>query len=297
MLKTEDAYKVLGLNENASRDQIESSFTMLMKKHRLSGSAEQGEEAEKIDIDKITMAYNLLMGYVEEVSDDEKTRKPSPFFRNPLFKKMGIDAKKAENFWHYHKIHFFAGVIVIVILVSLLKSCIFRVEPDLNIALVGNLFNITTEKLGDIIKEGLDDINEVSIDQAILTDRMDGEQEYAMAMKATVLFAAADIDVFILDKSSYMKYAELGAFVNLDEIAGDLGVDKEKNKELILKIREGEEDEKEEEEEHLYGIDVSSSPIFTKAEIAGGEKIAAIGVKVKHYEHALKFLKFLIESL
>ena len=59
-----------------------------------------------------------------------------------------------------------------------------------------------------------------------------------MQMKAMVLFAAADVDLFILDKANFEKYAEQGAFISLDEIAPRLGIDNEKSKPYTMKAKD-----------------------------------------------------------
>ena len=82
----------------------------------------------------------------------------------------------------------------------------------------------------------------------MLTGDPKNMQQSAMLQKAMVLFAAGDIDVFVLDKENFDKYSEQGAFISLDDLVVKLGIDKSKYKDYILKT-------KEDKEEHIYGID------------------------------------------
>lgn len=302
MLDVNEAHKVLGVNKNASKNDIERRYSILLKKHRM--NVENNENAdETIDIDQVTMAYNLLMGYVVPPSEEE-LKAP-----NPLIAKMGIDEKKAKNFFYYYKVHMIIGVIALIVIAFTIKGCVTEVKCDFNLAFVGNIAFTDTEALKNTIKAQIPQIKEPRFDSAYLapsvdnsqqgtgtqTDgqqatgvQTDAQQESAMQMKAMILFSAADVDLFILDNANYKKYAEQGAFISLDEIAASLGVDKEKSMSYILK-------NKDDNSEHIYGINVADSEVLKKAEILGDEMVAAIPVRSKQSEKAILVLKLLLK--
>jgi hypothetical protein len=277
-----NAYEILGVNKDASKNEIERRYTILLKKHRL----ESSKNSEDKEFDKITEAYNLLMGYSTEPPVERINKKP-----NPVLKKLGINEEKAANFLHYYKHHIVIGIIVLVVLITSVKSCVTRVPPDFNIAFIGNYLYTDTGPLREKILDNWQEIKEISIDGAMVSENPDSEIGYAMQMKAAVLFGGGDIDVFILDKYNFEKYAKQGAFISLDQLVEELGVDIEKNKEYILKTEIEESDGK----EHLYGIDVSDSKVFEDTGIKGDEKIAAIFVRSKRYDLAIKFLDMLLK--
>lgn len=115
------------------------------------------------------------------------------------------------------------------------------------------------------------------------------QQQYAYQMKAVAILAAGDVDVFILDKSNFERYGKGGAFENLDDLAAKLNLDKNKTDNYKLKTQDS-------SQEHIYGIDVSSSPIFKDSQIEGKGFIAAIGVKAKHSDKAEEFIKLLLKQ-
>ena len=92
MLDLNEAHKILGVSKNASKNDIERRYSIILKKHRMNSTQDQ-ESGEQINIDEVTSAYNLLMGYVEPQAEEE-AKAP-----NPLMQKMGIDEKKAKNFF------------------------------------------------------------------------------------------------------------------------------------------------------------------------------------------------------
>lgn len=281
MMDKKEAYKVLGLASNASRNDIERRYSILLKKHRMA-SAEEQEGSEAINIDEVTAAYSLLMGYVEP---EAVAKAP-----NPLLKKVGIDEKKAGNFLHYYKVHIIIGIIALIVLATTIRGCVTRVDPDFNLAFLGNIYFSETDALKDTIKAEIPEIKEPGFDGAFLgaDGSSDGQQEYAMQMKAMVLFAAADVDLFIIDKANFDKYAEQGAFISLDEIAPKLGIDKEKNKTYAAKS-------KEDTAEHIYGVDISNSEVLKKSNIQGKEMIAAIPVRGKQLDKAEKLIALLLK--
>lgn len=329
-----EARKILGVAKEASRNDIERKYAILLKKHRMSsikvGYCDNPEEAEDREntlrdfsaggvavtqdigaagdkelnpegysFEKITEAYNVLMGF------DVKIEEEPPSSIAPLLKKAGIDEKKARNFLYYYKYHIIIAIVLVIAVVYLVRGCVNRVEPDFNIAFMGRLGYIdASEKLKEIIKENIPGITEPSIDGAFLSDDDEiSEQQYAMQMKATVLFAAGNIDIFILDRANYERYAKHGVFMSLDEIAPMLGIDMEKHKEYILKVENEENDNGDNQPEasvetgpeHLYGIDVKDSKALNEAGVIGDEMIAAISFGCEQVDKAERFLEFLME--
>jgi hypothetical protein len=229
------------------------------------------------------------------------------------------------------------------------------VEPDFKIAFLGSFSYLdASDKLSESIKQNVPEIKEPGIDGAFLTAadipvnqqpsdnqqpsggqqptagtqqttggqiQTDPQQQYAMEMKAMVLIAAGDIDVFILDRDSYFRYAKQGVFLSLDDIAPKLGADLEKNKGFITKIEEAEDpldsngtkddktsgsgtgtaadttagDSNTEVQAHLYGIDVSDSTVLKETGVLGNDRIAAIFAGTKQIDKAEKFIEFLMK--
>lgn len=321
MMDKKEARKILGVSKETSRNDIERRFSILLKKQRLvketpavdeEGVAEVTQEAgltqetgvtqEEYSFEQVTQAYNILMGYELPVKEE------APSKAAPLFKKAGIDEKKARNFFYYYKYHILAVIIAIVSMVFIVRGCVNRVDTDFTTAFIGKISYSETEKLKEATKVNIPEIKEPGFDGAFISEDDHGEQQYAMVMKATVLFAAGDVDVFILDKANFERYAKSGAFLSLDDIAPKLGVDMEKNKEYIVKIEESEDisgdkskDTSEDSvvsepvEEHLYGIDISQSAALKESGIIGKEMIAALYVGGKQQEKAIKYLQFIMK--
>ncbi len=247
------------------------------------------------------------MGY------ETKEKEEAPGKAAPLFKMAGIDEKKARNFFYYYKFYILAIILLIGFVIYSVNSCTNRVVPDFNAAFIGRIgYTEATKTLKDSIKAGIPIIKEPGIDGAYIDKTIQGEQLYAMEMKLVVLTAAADIDVFILDKGYYERFAKQGLFISLDEIAPGLGVDISKNQELVLAIEDFEDltdtegneasesssaevtQESTSETPHLYGIDVTNSTVLKESGVIADNMIVAVPLATKHQDKAEAFLKFLL---
>jgi hypothetical protein len=322
-----EARRILKVTKDASRNDIERKYAIYLKRHRAEqakmvedqeAGEEQDENAlhdsdaasakpsqpEEYTFEEITEAYDILMGY------EVKQKEYVPGKAAPLLKKAGIDERKAKNFLYYYKYHILAIIAVILIIVFSVRGCVNSVKPDFNMAFVGRfIYTDVAEGLKDIIKANVPEIAEPGIDGAYLADDSVGEQQYAMEMKAAVLLAASDIDVYIMDKTTFARFAKQGAFISLDEIAPRLGVDLEANKEFIVGVEgssaetEGLSEEeaadntaKEPVKTHLYGIDVSNSAALKEAGVIGDEKIACIYIGCEQIEKAEKLIQFFMKE-
>jgi hypothetical protein len=316
-----EARKILGVSKETSINDIERKFSILLKKQRMAKVQPEDEEErqdsettgiddasknsvlaqvpvdkqEEYSFEQVTQAYNVLMGY--EVTMKEEP----PSKAAPLLKKAGIDEKKARNFFYYYKFHMLAAIIGIIALIFTVKGFVNHVTPDFNTAFIGKYsYMDATDKLKAAFKANVPEIKEPGFDGAFISEDDHSEQQYAMAMKVTVLFAGGGIDVCIMDKANYPKYAKNGAFLNLDEIAPKLGVDMDKNKDNIVGIEETDVNGKVitpavPVAKHLYGIDITNSTVLKESGVLGSDFIASICVSSKNTDKAIKVLQFLMK--
>ena len=351
-MNKKEARRILGVSENASKTEIERKYAILLKKHRQgmyqerqegldpAGEANEGPDAvlpdgENIaghgapgtgyDFDLITEAYNTLMGY------EVKVREEAPSKLATFLKKFGLDEKKTDNFLHYYKYHILVGILVLITVVISISSFVNRPNYDFNVAFLGRIYYYdSVDALQSRIKDNIPIIKEPGIDGSFLSNDSTGEQQYAMEMKAMTLLYAGDIDIFILDRPTYERYAKMGAFMSLDEIAPRLGVDVSEHQDLILAVEKvdeltGSDDEgspaqgkqndgnpaadapgsagadnagtggSQSGEKHLYGIYVTGSSELREAGVIAEDLIAAIFARCQQQDKAEEFLRFLLK--
>jgi hypothetical protein len=290
-LQKQEAYKTLGVKEGASRSEIEKRYAIILRRYRAVGT---DEKLSDDDFDKITEAYNLLMGYNYEMKDNEiKPQKP-----NPLLQKLGINEEKLKNSLYYFRIHIIVGIIILVTVIFSIRGCVNRVDPDLYLVFMGEIYCSETEQLEEDVKSKMPGIEAVGIENILISraqEKQDPQVQMAMLQKAGVLMAVGDVDVFILDEINFKRFAKQGAFKKLDELASELNL--EEDKVYVEKI---EEEDKEGRisivDEGVYGIDVSDSKILEDSKTVGSEMIAVISIRSKNYDNSVEFIKQLINS-
>ncbi len=269
-----EAYAILGLNEGADDDSIEKRYLLLLRKHKASIRA--GLKPDR-GMDQITAAYDLLKG---NILSEEEQYEPSPFF-----KKLGINPRKASNFFSYNKWYIVGGILAILLSISVIKT-MTRPRPDFRLAFLGEMWVENTVGIEDRIEERIDTIEFAYIDTA--AGSTDSDPYMVLPQKEAALVAAGDIDVFIVDKAKYEGYAEKGLFISLDEYCTRQEYKAYANSGLILSTED-------DPEEHQFGIDVTESAVFSEFKIIGEQLIAGISYKSKQPELALEVLKLLAE--
>ena len=291
LLELKTAYEILGLPEGASRDELEKRFEYLIKRGKAAAiSKELNSDIPILNMDAISEAYNRIISNQLALSEKEEEKR-NPHKPNPIFKLLKVDEKKARNYIHYHKFNYIFGVIGLIILIYLVKTIVFHVNPDVNLAFLGQIYYSETSVLEKKIETTYPEIKAVGVDGASFSSNStnaNSEQDSAMLQKAMVLFAAGGIDIYVLDKENFKKYADLGAFSSLDQLVVQLGIDKSKYKDFSLTP-------KEEKSAHFYGIDVSSSSILKLSKVSGKNMVAAIKINSKKWDNAVKVLKVLLK--
>lgn len=298
-----EARQILGVAKGSSKHDIEMKYDILMKKYRLLKSDGKLDEKSEADFEKITEAYKILMGY--EVDEPKVERKDT--YTDKAFKKAGLDKKKADNFFYYHKFHILISIVAIIAIVLAVKSFIGRVEPDISVGFIGEVNVQEYDTLKTKIKENIPEIKEIEFDSAFLSQNpKEMQQEAANLSKAMVLLSVSETDVFLMNKYTYQNYAPSGPFMNLESVVKDLNIDASKSDYLKLKVVEEWDKPNTEQKERkvlkykdaepkLYGIDVTNSKFLKGINIIGPEKILVIKQNAKNMNLVLKLVKLFSE--
>jgi|LSQX01.1.fsa_nt_gb hypothetical protein len=190
---------------------------------------------------------------------------------------LKINKAEIENFWYYYKVHTIVAIFIAFILIMTLKDCANRIEPDVSIAYIGGNY-IGYEAVEDI-KSSLSDIitdingdekSEVSLQILNISGDSKSEEEIAMQQRAMLLFAAGEVELLIVDKEQFQRYASQGFFEPIPDLADKYSISIEDFPELKVT-------QQEEKEEDIYGLPLEGSKFL-------GEK----GVRTEEHYLALK---------
>jgi hypothetical protein len=277
-MNKEQAAMILGVKIDTKKDIIEKKYNILFKKFKKTIQTNE----DKAKFKEIIEAYNVLMEYDSLVIEEKPPKE--------IYKKLGLDQKKTENFLHYYKAHIIIGIIILIVAFFTVKSIVNNVKPELEITIMGDIYVNDVELLQDMILEKMPDIPKISVVHVPLFDSLPGDQLYAYQMKAQIQFAAASVDIFILDEKNYRRYASMGAFKPIEDIAKDMGIDIKEHSSLNVVTEE-------ESKERLYGLEIPDSELMNELRVKEDDRIIlSVGHRGEFPENGLRFIELVFNK-
>jgi len=269
------ACKILGVSENANKDDISRTYAMILKKKRQAEMQNDTEGSEQIDYDEIDAAYNYLMGYRTEEEEGEISKK-----------------SKISDFIYYNRAKI-ALMLIFLVAVGYLIWIYTRQKTkyDINIAFVGSIYSFETDTFKEKVEELVPDLKNIYVVTYPISSPAILDVDHQNLQQFQVELSMGELDVIITDKSNFDRDVEQGVFANLDEFLDEIDIDKGLNNDLMKKVEDNGDTET-----HLYGIDVTDNPIFVDSKIEGNEKIVTIRSNSKNIDNAEKFIRALISS-
>lgn len=276
MLDLNKAYSLLGLHENATEEEVEKRYEILLRRKK-GRSEEEDRAAGEPTMAEITEAYNTIKGTkLQELIKEKEPKSKS--------------VQRAGHIWEYYRWHIIGSIVAIVLIIYTFTSIMDnrneakRIErADVKINFFADFQVENADPLEVKLLQDLKDWKDVHfIYQYAPTDPKD---EYGMAMlqKAMISMAADKVDVYITDPANFQKFGSQGAFLKLDEIPGLSGLADAKKLKLNV---DG-------EGQVWAGIDVTDSPALQELKLPPGTKIAAIRVNADKKDNAAKTLEWL----
>ncbi|GIP52133.1 MULTISPECIES: molecular chaperone DnaJ [Paenibacillus] len=291
------AYELLGLPENASREEVEKAFEILLRKSRSRqvknpADGESGDSEYELKF----KAYKMIVEHEGRSKINEMSRQ-----RYDKWGSFAGTAEKIDDFFRLHKTKVIIGIIAVAALIFGINAFIDHREEqkrlaalppiDLSIMFVGNYMSDQSQG-GD---EGLEKAMTAQFPEwkrlkVVLTylpsqGEGGGMTDIAFQQKAMAVVATEKPDVYILDENSFNWLGGGGALMNLDSVAN--GVLKPLLKEdNLIKGRE-----EEETEEHIYGIRVTDSPLAKQLPLAMQDMIITLRYESENQDKAIHFIE------
>lgn len=305
MESLKQAYEVLGLSEDATKEELEHRYYLLMRRLRAQKMREASEipDGERLDEDAITRAYRFILDY-------EKEQESQAYIEQHYGKnKAKAERKlKREHFFQYYKFHILGAILVLALIGYGINSYIDHREEQRRLASLppaslsvmffgeyfyGEGFGSDTEPLAEDIVALFPDWQRVIAGLTYVPSEIRSEQDMALIQKSMITMIDDKSDLFILDRDNFSKLAKQEAFLPLEEAAGEairplLDTDAA----VAETLEPGLNEEDEQPEEHVYGIDLSDTPIGETLGITGNEFIAAIRATAEHQQNAEAFIAY-----
>lgn len=262
-INRKQAFEILGLPEDAAREEIERKYYLLLKKTHAQELKEQDSlsddsESSRLTVNKLNEAYEVIMGI-------EKT--------DPKVK-FGWNKESLGHFFHYYKIHVIVAVVLLALAGYLVKEYMdnqrlkaelaLLPDPDVQVLFVGN-FMTDDDGVPEIEQRILDMFPEwerVTVDFIYRPLSSQDMMDAVLLQKSVVDLMTKRADVYIMDKDNYEQMITQDVFDT--EILGDQGY-----------------------------VDLSAHPLWNELPMSGRneQKIAAIFDESENKEQALKLIE------
>ncbi|PAD74964.1 J domain-containing protein [Paenibacillus campinasensis] len=296
-----EAYERLNLPENASREELEERYTLLMKQFR-SEQRRNPDNAEEIEarFSEITKAYKFILEEERRRSVEEMARQ-----RYAKFKGFAGTAEKIDHFLRYYRFHLLGAIAVIGILVYAIISFINHQEEKQRLASLPpvdlSVMFLGTYMLGDA---GTDytPIEEAILDQFPEWQRVEvtvtyvppldssNPQDAAMLQKALLMLSTERPDMYIMDENAFNWVGHQGMLQNLEPLLqGELKDLTASEQMLSAPIEEG-------GPEVPVLIDLMSSQLEEQLPLLRNEYYAGISHGAERIEQSVTFIKRYLEN-
>ncbi|MFC5702550.1 hypothetical protein ACFPVX_14695 [Cohnella faecalis] len=269
MEELKHSYELLGLEETATREEVENRYFLLMKRAKSSGT----------DLSEVTQAYNRIVGIESE--KENKTEKQG----------------KVAYFFYYYKIHLIVAIIAVLLIGGTVKSMVdkhnanAKLPPvDVALDLFGGFYQADTERLEQNVLTAAPEWKRVKTTLTYVPAEMKSQQDMALQQKSFLTLMTEKMDIMILDTKNFENLANQQAFKPLEDWEDWLASSRISAERLVAFKAE------EDETAHPYGIKLSGSTFFEGTGLPKQSYIIAVRATAAHPEEAKKLLVLLARS-
>jgi hypothetical protein len=259
---------MLGLEEDASAEEIEKAYDILLRR-KMQQQREGKDAAGDALFRTYTEAYRFLKGE--------------------------LDVKGQSAFGRFFNfIRYKAGLIIVLAIIALLAAAIvkqsfFPAKTDLAVQICGEVHprDLGLDALADNLKAALPEMSRIKLGVTPLRHDAADSISLTNSNKIFIDISIGRLDVFLLDQYLFEKYASSGIFMDLGAAADEIGVPEAQRFGMYAKAES-------DAAETLYGIDISGSKLLSDSGIEGDRKIFVIVDRSAKKNNAIELLKYLI---
>lgn len=294
------AYETLGLEEGATREEVNKKYDLYVRRARSRSRTQEGGEPEE-DFEAINRAYRSIITFEDNKVIEQK--------RQERFRKWGRwagTAEKTDDFLRLHRTKIWLSLLAVIVIIFGITTYVnHRQEQerlaslppiDLSIMFIGNFMLPDDSKANEALEQSIlapfPDWKRVSAHVSYLPlDNPDtGQMGMALQQKAQIEVMTEKPDLYIMDKSTFAWLAQGGALQNLDDYAN------EELKPLLTGEAALEQKTEEDTSSHIYGIDLSGSPLSANLALGKTDMIAGIRGGTELSDKTLEFIKRYLEA-
>jgi hypothetical protein len=274
------AYEILGLPDDATREQVENRYFILIKRARSEQSRLETSDntINATDLAEINRAYNLVLGIESE--------------------KTGTIEKQSKyaHFMYYYKLHLIVAIVVVLFAGYMIKEGIDKrnaaanLPPaSLSVSLFGNFYFAEVDTLEKNLLKLVPEWQRIITTLTYVPTEIKSQQDMAMQQKSVLTLMTESSELYILDAKNFSSLASQGVFERLDGLEGWAAFNVAPDQ---LRYAQTDEDKS----PVPYGIDITGNPVFEGIDISGERQIVAVRPNEEKWNDTRKLLEKLIQT-
>ncbi|OXM13043.1 hypothetical protein [Paenibacillus herberti] len=297
--KIKQAYAELELNENASKEEVEKKYDLLLRRARTrqqsSGSAQEGQ----VILERINAAYRIIQ--------EQDTAQSKEAFNEQAYGKykgMAGTAEKVDHFFSYYKFHLLGVIVLIAAIIYGINTYVdnkreqaelAKLPPSaLAVSFFGEFFGadgsspvgggMDLKPIEEKLVKRFPEWKRTTVHITYIPGDPKSGQDMALLQKSLIDLISNKDDVYILDRPNFEKLARDNTLIDLGAHTGKLGITAEDSRAVLFPTTE-------DPTEKMFGVDVSNSPLIKSLGVAGRTYIAAIRSDSKKLDNSLQLIQ------
>lgn len=268
----EEAYKLLGVNENSTIEEIEKLYERIAIKNK--SLIKQGiatEEDEK-NMNDCTEAYNLL---TQRMTKDERAKEQKWF--------VGFNFKSVVNYFYVYGWQTAIVLAVVVIVCWCAYDITHKEDYDLQVEALGTVA-YDSKKMQELFVQLEPSLNNPTFRKGVNSGASEEEATMQSNQRSddemfAAKYIAKNLDIVLMNEFTYNRYSPEGYFLDLSDVVKDKRV-----KAYTSKHEDGRVD----------GISASQNK-YLKDVVYGDDVILSVCANSENMEKALSIVNELIE--
>jgi hypothetical protein len=295
-IELREAYSILGLTDDASKEDVDNRYALLLKKQRSERNrtnSNNNQTEESLNYDTVNQAYRRIVQHNKEQASLAFEQK----YYTAAHRKWKLD--KLDYFWQYNKIRIISALLVLIVIIYGFNTYLDKKAERLALAKLPPA-NIEIMFYGDFYTENVEQLEQALLDQMPGWQRViisvtpipkDPSDPYAVALQQKAMIALMTIkpDMYIMDRAAFEILSSQNALLNAKEWLGAIEpqlTDKQKQ------FGQSENDT----EPQFYGVNVSKNTVFKNKELHGEEQIVGLRFDSRHKESARQLVELFLQK-
>ena len=270
------AYEQLGLEADATKEEVEQRYFLLLKKAKHGGKT--------VDTAPLSQAYKVIMASEHEAA--------KAAYQETHFAKSE-KREKWDHFWSYYKLHVAGAIVGIMLIVFAVNTYMEKRAERLyleslppaavEVLLFGNFYSEQEMLSDEAIIADFPGWERISLKSAYVPTEITSEYDIALQQKGMITLISEKPDLFIVDRHNFEIMARQEAFVPLQEWFGVLP-----SSELVVSASLEEDGGV----NVAYGLLVQDSALLAKLGVRAEEGIIAMRVMSERMANAKTFAEW-----